>query len=561
MTLTKQRPGQGVVTLAIKFDNVLMFHSCSLLPCHVSVSYIHLNATGWIVQILQGIQVFCPVSDKLAYNNLQIMDFLDPKKQKAHTIRLAIGYTLMGLVLLLATTILLYRAYGFGLDKDGRIIQNGLVFVNSQPDGAEVYVNGRLYKDQTNTRLVLPGGQYTVELKRDGYHTWRRAITVEGGSVGRFYYPFLFPSKLTTSVTKQYASAPLLATQSPDHRWLIVQTLTPDQFDIYDLEDEKPVPQTVTIPAEALTPAASTQDWEMVDWADDNRRVVLKRTYQKDGQTGQEYILFDRDRVAESRNLSVAFGFTPTTLELVNHKFDRYYLFDQNSAQVFTATLSQPTPQPLLSDVLAFAADQESVLFATTVDAPAGKVQVKLRQGDVTYTIRQLPVGGPYLLDLARYRGTWLVAAGAQAENRVYVYKNPAARLEEDENAVLVPLQILKVEKPNFVSFSPNARFVMAENTSLFAVYDAEIDKGYGYDSKLVLDAPQQHATWMDGFHLQAVSGGKLVVFDFDGANAQTLSVAVPDSLPFYTPNYQLLYSLTPQNALTNTSLLTPADQ
>jgi hypothetical protein len=489
------------------------------------------------------------------------MDFLDPKKQKAHTVRLAIGYVLMGLVLLLATTILLYRAYGFGLDKDGRLIQNGLVFMTSQPDDAAIYVNGHLYKDGTNTRLALPGGQYTVELKRNGYHTWRRAITVEGGSVGRFYYPFLFPNKLATTATKQYTQAPLLATQSPDHRWLMVQAPTPDQFDLYDLEADKPVARLVTVPAEALTPAAVTQDWEIVEWADDNRRAVLKRTYLKDGQTGQEYVLFDRDRPAESRNLTVTFGFTPTTLELINHKFDRYYLFDQNSAQLFTASLDEPTPLPLLSDVLAFATDQESVLFATAVDAPAGKVLVKLRQADVTYNIRQLPATGPYLLDLARYRGAWLVAAGAQSENRVYVYKSPGARLEEDEKAVLVPVQVLKVEKPSFVSFSPNARFVMAENASLFAVYDAETDKGYGYDSKLALDAPQQHASWMDGFHLQVVNGGKLVVFDFDGANMQTLSVVSPDSLPFFTPDYHEFYSLTPQHVLTNTALLTPADQ
>jgi hypothetical protein len=55
MAFTKQRSSQGVVTLAIKFDNVLMFHGCSLLPCHVSVSYIHLNPTVWIVANMEWI--------------------------------------------------------------------------------------------------------------------------------------------------------------------------------------------------------------------------------------------------------------------------------------------------------------------------------------------------------------------------------------------------------------------------------------------------------------------------------------------------------------------------
>jgi hypothetical protein len=489
------------------------------------------------------------------------MDFLDPQKQKAHTVRLAIGYVLMGLVLLLATTILLYRAYGFGLDKDGRVIQNGLVFMSSKPEDAEVYVNGTRYKDNTNTRLVLPGGQYTVELKRDGYRTWKRAITVEGGSVGRFHYPFLFPTKLTTGMTKQYAANPSLATQSPDHRWLLIQATGPDQFDLYDLNAEKLAPRLVAMPAEILTPAALTQDWEMIAWADNNRHVVLRRTYQKDGQTSKEYVLFDRQNPAESQNLSVAFGFTPTRLELIDNKFDRYYLFDQNSAQLFTASRDDPTPRPFLSDVLTFASDEDTVLYTTTTDAPAGKVLVKLRQGEVAYTLRQLPAGGTYLLDLARYRNSQLVAVGEQSENRAYVYRNPISRLEDDPKAVLVPVQILKVNKPALVSFSPNARFVMAENGANFAVYDAETDKGYGYELKTPFDLPAAQATWMDGFHLQFVSGGKLVVCDFDGANLQTLSPGRPGAAFFYDNDYRSVYTLNTQNALTNTSLLTPADR
>ena len=45
------------------------------------------------------------------------MDFLDPKKQKAHDRRLTIGYIIIGLVLLLATTILLYLTFGYGIDR------------------------------------------------------------------------------------------------------------------------------------------------------------------------------------------------------------------------------------------------------------------------------------------------------------------------------------------------------------------------------------------------------------------------------------------------------------
>ena len=64
------------------------------------------------------------------------MEYLDPKKHKAHLIRLAVGYLLIGIALILTTVILLYRAYGFGL-KNGEVIQNGLIFVSSRPNPAD----------------------------------------------------------------------------------------------------------------------------------------------------------------------------------------------------------------------------------------------------------------------------------------------------------------------------------------------------------------------------------------------------------------------------------------
>ena len=106
------------------------------------------------------------------------MEFLDPKKQRMHTIRLLIGYVLIAIALILTTVILLYQAYGFGVDRHGQVIQNGLVFVASTPGSANVMVNGQL-RDTTNTRFNLPAGHYTFEVTRDGYRNWKRAVTVE----------------------------------------------------------------------------------------------------------------------------------------------------------------------------------------------------------------------------------------------------------------------------------------------------------------------------------------------------------------------------------------------
>lgn len=508
-----------------------------------------------------GAVISVPPDSMVVYYTLAVMDFLDPEKQKAHSRRLALGYALIGLVLVLATTILLYLAYGFGLDREGRVIQNGLIFVSSHPVGADVHVNKQRYKDQTNTRLPLPAGQYTMELSRQGYDTWKRAITVEGGIVERFDYPFLYPSRLQTAITKQYQATPSVVSTSHDRRWLLVGLPSLNEFDLYDLNAKKPAPGAVAVGTDILTVGSTTTGWEVIDWAANNRHVLLKRAYQRNGQVANEYILFDRENPVASQNLSVLFGFTPTSLYFNGRAQDKFYAFDQAGAQVFTVEVKKPTPQPYLSGVLAFAPDGDTVLYITDANASTGKVFVRMRQKtDAPHTIRQLPAGDTYSAELSNYAGDTFAVVGARSENKVYVYENPLAALEDDSRAGLAPVHILKVDAPSYVSFSPGKRIIMAENADRFATYDAETDKGYAYQIAAPLDAPATHASWMDGFRLNVISGGHVVAFDYDGSNTRKLSAANPVLLPGFDRNYRYLYTFNAQNALTNTALLTAED-
>src|SRR4029078_335908 len=188
--------------------------------------------------------------------------------------------------------------------------------------------------------------------------------------------------------------------------------------------------------------------------------------YDKPGQSAAEYILVDRQEPTLSQNLSVVLGFTPAVLELRDGDYNNYYAFDTASGQVFTADLKPPTPQPYLNNVAAFASEGDTVLYVTAANAPTGKVLVRVQEGhDQAYTIRTLPAGSVYLLEMARYKSQLFVAVGAQSEGRTYVYQNPVGKLHGSKDQVIAPVHILKVTAPNYVSFSANKRFVMAENS------------------------------------------------------------------------------------------------
>lgn len=501
------------------------------------------------------------------------MEFLDPKQHRAHLIRLFIGYVLIAIALVLTTIILLYQARGFGF-KDGEVIQNGLIFISSQPNPAEIYVNGEKHKEQTNVRLLMPAGQYSFELKREGYRSWKRAINVEGGTVARFDYPILFPSKLTTETVQAYDTKPLLFTQSPDRHWLLVQTgASFANFSLYDLTRPDQAPLNLALP-QGMIETSGTHQWKVVEWASDNQHVLLQHLATNNGVQTSEYIVLDRESTQNTHNLTDAFGFSPDKVELRGQKFDQYFVYRQQERVLTTASLDQPQPQTFANDVLAFkTAGADRVLYVTDQGAASGKVAIKLQEGDNTYVVRQVAAGPSYLLDLARYDGAWYIVAGAPSENRTYVYKDPAEKLRSRPDDPLVPVQVFKLANPTFASVSKNFRFMMTQAGQQIAMYDAETDKGYVYTLQKPLDMPTGHVEWLDGFRMVYASSGTSVVFDFDNANQETLVASDATYLPVFDPDFETFYTLAPQTAadsqdvvtarsiLSATSLRTAADR
>lgn len=476
----------------------------------------------------------------------------------------------MGAAIVIATLILLYQAYGFGLGKNGTVIQNGLLFLSSRPNPASIYLNGRQNSDRTNARLALPAGIYHIQLARADYRDWQRTVEIEGGDVQHFDYPILIPKKLTSKKLQTFASAPGLATQSPDRHWLLVEkpgSMT--GFSLYDLKSS-PVkqPTELNLPDGLLSKAAAPgENWQLEEWADDNKHVVLQHNY--DGKS--EYILVDRTDAAKSQNLNKLTASNPTKLTLIDKKHDQYYLYDAKTAVLQKSTQSVPVPAVVQDHVLNYQSyAKDTLLYATDAGAPAGKVLVRLKIGDQRYPARTFSVGTTYLLDLTKYSGTLYLAVGATSQDKVYIYKDPVGQLKKLPDQALVPTQVLHVRQPNFVGFSDNTQFIVAENGNQFGVYDIENEKGYNYSTTQPLDPPQLHADWMDGNRLTYVSSGQMIIFDYDATNQQTLVPASPAYLPAFASNFKFVYTLAPNTTaaappgqinLNQASLLTPADQ
>lgn len=477
------------------------------------------------------------------------MDFLDPKKQKQHHIYLMICYALMTIGLILATLILVMLAYGFGFDRKGQVTQSGLVFVSSTPTGASIWINGEKQSDNTNTRLLLQSGRYTLRVTKEGYTDWQRSIIVNGSVLERFDYPMLIPKDLTTTEVAAFESSIAFASQSRDRRWLVVQQPSSvNQFVLYDLNERADQPSSLTVPAAILTEPSSTQSWEQVEWSTDNRRVLLLRTYLAASTKTPvtEYILLDREKPAESVNVSTTFSLGPSDVRLIDGKYDKYYVLNPANQRLSSVSLEDTSPRTVINGVVEYKSyGEDKIVYVASVAENERLTSVRFKDGDKTYRIRDdITARGVYLLEIAQHDGAWYLAAGEQSENRIPVYKNPVDSLRQLPNDPLVPVQVLKVQKPVYIAFSANTRFIMATGGQNFYTYDIKNDKGYQYTATQPLDAPQVSARWMDGYRLAYISGGKLVMFDYDYINQRTLQSADPAFLPFFDRDYEFVYSL-----------------
>lgn len=496
-----------------------------------------------------------------------VMDFLDPKKKKAHIRKLYIGYLLMAVAIGFGALILLYAAFGYGVDRRGNVFQNGLVFIASTPDGAQVQINNKAGDFErtavTSDRLVLPGDEYHFEFLKQGYRLWQRTLTLRGGHVERLVYPFLFPDQLETSDVELYAKSPKFVTGSPDRSRIVVQK--PGEFtsfDVFDANDPGKVPDSISVPSSLFKRAEKSRSLKLIEWSTDNRNFLVQYNY--DGK--KDFIIIDLEDPNSSLNIDKEFDLEPKDVKLRDKNPDLVYIL-MPSGRLHRGEIKNTSLERVASNVATFKPHgaNSMLLINNKNSTKTKKVQVVFIDGGKEYTVRTLSSDKSYLIDLARFNDHWYIVAGAPKESHVYIYRDPMNFLR-DENPRDAVIRTIRLDNPKHVSFSNNARFIAVQSGRNFVVYDAEDDLQYRYKHDKPLDG-SDFATWMDGHRLMGISGKEVEIFDFNGDNNQTLNATDTGYVPLFDRDYTGLYTIAPsvdvssRSALTRTELRTPEDR
>lgn len=483
------------------------------------------------------------------------MDFLDPAKKRSHNRRLFIGYILVAIAIAMASLILLLQSFGYDVDrKTGKVIQNGLVYFSAKPVGADVYINGER-KGTTDLRIALPEGDYSIELRRQGYISWKKDLRLEGGSIEQLVYPYLFVEKQVTIDEQLYAKPPNFASQSPDRRWLLIQPAGElSTFELFDTSTTATTLRQIELPEGLLASASGGHKIRPVEWSRNNRHLLLKHTY----SAKTEFIILDTVTPARSVNLNSTFNLTPSSVSLSDKVYDRYYFYNATEQTVSDALLSSGRASVILRGVIDMKVYKNDILYVTSTGAPEGKHLVQIYNDGKSYLVKDIDIAKKYLLARASYAGTDYVVVGSSAAEDILIYKNTLSLAKNGKQPVASIA--LRLGSAAFLSFSEDSRFISAQNGSKFAVYDIESARRYYFASKHKISSGYE-ASWMDNHRLTTVSAGQTIIFDFDGTNTNVLTKSVDAFKVFFDPRYERLYNIAPSKvvpkrlALTSTSL------
>ncbi len=469
------------------------------------------------------------------------MDFLDPSNKRSYNTRLFIGFFLSALVIILGTLILSLITAGYTINtKTGQVIQNGLIFLNSSPASATVYINHQV-SGTTNTRLELGAANYNISLYAPGYNTWTTNVSLLGGNVEDLTYPLLVPIKPVISSIAEYPTKPAVFSQTPSKHWLLVSDPTlANSFKVYDQTNTKTAVTTTTIPSGLLVSTAGPNVFSVVQWASDNQHVLLQDEY----NGAINFIVFNYLTPTDSYNLNQTFSVSFTSAKLLNSQYNTPLLFNEPSGDLYRGDQSTKQTTLILTKVINYAYYGTNKFIYATNDSASGTLSSIMfsNLSDKPYLVKNVAKTSKYMLNISSYGGNYyyLIGGGGIYD---YIYQNLANNAQGNRRLPIPYTLMVNNVQPQNVLNSAGQRYISLQSGNNFSVYDIQTQEHYRYVLGVNLNTPN-FASWMDDNRFISFSGGKMIIFDFDGTNISNIATANNSFDGLFTPGYTAVYYL-----------------
>lgn len=472
--------------------------------------------------------------------------FHQPSKRKQLAQRITV-YSLMSTAVIVLVGVLVFFMLGYQYNgRHGRIEQGGLVQFGSRPSGAEVTIDGRSFGTRTTSKTTMAAGEHAITMRRTGYQTWQKTVSVTPGSVLWLNYARLIPLKLTPQSVTNFPAVTSTAV-SPNGKYMAIkaEAATAD-ISIVDISQKDVQPTLLTLPATSYTAPqeGQSQHFSLDSWDPSSRYLLVKHTYNEPAAT--EWLVVDTQRVADTKNLTTALGVAASKVVFSNDSSDKLYA--QVDATVRRIDIGASTMSgPLVSGVHEFSLYKKMVLYSTLpneetkeqsvgyYDEGAAKSRIIRSYPAVEGASLQLAVG-------AYFSQTYVAIARGEV---VEILTGDLPRSDSDAKLTLATIRTIAVPGGvRHLSNVTNGRFIVAQSATGYVTYDLELKK--------VSTTPIRGATsemrelrWLDDYMLWSDQGGMARLYEFDGANQHDIMPVVSGFNVTLSPNGSYLYGVT----------------
>ncbi len=329
-------------------------------------------------------------------SNNQLCDKIQPMRKRS------IVLATIFLLVIAGAFLVIRLAQGYRPDITTKSLRpSGLLVATSIPDGAQIYLDSRL-ASATNTTISLSPGDYEVEIKRDGFTSWKKTLTIKKELVTKAE-AYLFPTfPNLQSLTFTGAESPLL---SPDGQKVVFavsgNSVEKDGLWVLDLGDRPlGLPRD---PRKIVASAPGGRDFSQAEiaWSPDSKQILA--TFK--ARVAEENILLDANQLNP-----------PTLLVDVSERLEIIQAGWEKDEQLkLEAQLAKLPPelQELLPDTvkdIQFSVDETKILYTATASAQITEELIPpLPSTNTQPESRNLEPGKIYVYDLKEDKNFYIM--------------------------------------------------------------------------------------------------------------------------------------------------------
>jgi len=460
------------------------------------------------------------------------------KKQLRQSLKVIFSEAVMVVAVIISVVVLVLIVSGYWINSDFKVERQGMLQISSIPTGADIQIDGdSAWLQRTNTSKVLPSGEHTILLTKDGYDSWSKTVTIKEGLLYRVHYPRLFLNNRTPEelLNVDGTAATFI---SPDHNSIILANKT-TKWQLINLREETPTLSPLDI-SKVFSSVSLAKDAKEglftgkilnANWDLDASHILFQVQIDKDDTS--EWILLDVKNPEKSLNLTKEFGFNFETIQILDNSSNNLMAIQDGNLRKIDVS-GRSISAVIVKDVVSFDHFLNEIIFTAK----------KTPDSDQPYYVGYFKLNNDIITEL-------LPATSA--------VQTVASKFYDEEYYTILQDNIITVyKKADFaefakyeLSFAPehikvghDGEFVIAYTGPQIASLDMEAS------DVIEWQVEGKKFDWLDNDMIYTVNDGELIVYDFDSFNKRTLAKNVSGHFSVGITENKWLYYFSDNNLI-----------